>query len=419
MKIFVSAYACEPYYGSEPGIGWNFCNEMCKHHDVWVLTRANNQSAIDDYYALNGGQPSSLHFLYYDLPRWLAFWKRKRFGYRQYYYLWQIGAYWKYQHYVNTSGFDIVHHLTFANIAMPSLFMCCKPVTIWGPIGLFPIPKPIMKSLPWRIRIGESIRKAIMWLLMHMDPLRLITEYSADCIIEEPNRYFPSCFHTKALIRQLYQTGLNWHDPDYKLPPKTEHKDGKVRLLICSEFYHWKGVTYSCEIFGRIARKRKDVELSIYGRGIEEKNMRHILEKHGVSDKVSWYGYVKKHEMLLAQQKHDKLLYPTYHHGLATLVLQAMYAGIPIVGMAGDAVADTIADGIGLVASGNTMPDILDDLEKKTLQLIDSAELRRQCICRERELLQERFDWKIMVNKMCALYDEVIFASKRQCEKCV
>ena len=123
--------------------------------------------------------------------------------------------------------------------------------------------------------------------------------------------------------------------------------------------------------------------------------------------------------MLLALQNHDILLYPTYHHGLATLVLQAMYAGIPIVGMAGDAVADTIADGIGLVASGNTMPDILDDLEKKTLQLIDSVELRRQCICHEQELLQGRFDWKIMVNTMCSLYDELIFAVKGQCEKCV
>ena len=413
MKIFVSAYACEPYYGSEPGIGWNFCNEMCRHHDVWVLTRANNQPAIDAYYAQNGGQPTSLHFVYYDVPKWLSFWKRKRFGYRQYYYLWQIGAYLKYRRFVNSFGFDIVHHLTFANIAMPALFMCSKPITIWGPIGLFPVPKPIMRALPLRIRVGEYIRKAIIWIMMHLDPLHLVTEYSADCIIEEPNRYYPSCFHKNAPIRQFYQTGLNWNEPDYELPQKAERNDGKVRLLICSEFFHWKGVTYSCEVFGRIARKRNDVELSIYGRGKEEKAMRTILDSYGVSDKVTWHGYVKKHEMLLALQNHDILMYPTYHHGLATLVLQAMYAGIPIVGMAGDAVADTIADGIGLVADGNTMPDILDDLERKTLQLIDSPELRQQCINKEKKLLQGRFDWKIMVTKMCSLYDELVDKFKR------
>ena len=26
MKVFVSAYDCQPYKGSGPGIGWNFIN---------------------------------------------------------------------------------------------------------------------------------------------------------------------------------------------------------------------------------------------------------------------------------------------------------------------------------------------------------------------------------------------------------
>lgn len=407
MKIFVSAYACEPYYGSEPGIGWNFCNEMCKHHDIWVLTRANNQPVIDAYYATHGGCPESLHFLYYDVPKWLSFWKRKRLGYRQYYYIWQIGAYLKWRKFVNENGFDLVHHLTFANIAMPALFMCCKPITIWGPIGFFPIPKPIMEALPRRIRWQEKIRKGIMWTMMHLDPLHVITEYAADCIIEEPNRYFESCFRKHSKIRNLYQTGLNSNDPDYLLPKREPRKDGKTRLIICSEFFHWKGVTFACEVFGRIAEKRDDVELIIYGRGSEEGEMRRILAKHHVEDKTTWHGYVKKHEMLKALQNADVFLYPTYHHGLATIVLQAMYAGIPMVGMAGDAVADTIADGFGLVAEGNSMKEILDDLERKTLQLIDSPELRQTCISRGRELLEERFNWSTMVDRMCELYADL------------
>lgn len=407
MKIFVSAYACEPYYGSEPGIGWNFCNEMCKYHDVWVLTRANNQPAIENYYKSHEGCPRSLHFLYYDLPKWLSFWKRKRFGYRQYYYLWQIGAYLKWRKFVNGSQFDIVHHLTFANIAMPSLFMCCKPLTIWGPIGYFPIPKPILESLPFKIRILEKIRKSIMWFMMHLDPLRILTEHAADCIIEEPNRYLTSCFGDQSKIYNLYQTGLNCKEPDYILPERDRENDNKTRLIICSEFYHWKGVTYACEIFGRIAEKRDDIELDIYGRGKEEKNMKKILSQYHVENKVKWHGYVKKHEMMIALQNADIFLYPTYHHGLATIVLQAMYAGVPMVGMAGDAVADTIADGFGLVAEGSSMKEIIDDLVKKTTQLIDSPSLRQSCIQRGHQLIRDRFNWTIMVNKMCELYKDL------------
>lgn len=38
MKILVSAYACEPGKGSEPGVGWSFVNELAKKHNVTVLT---------------------------------------------------------------------------------------------------------------------------------------------------------------------------------------------------------------------------------------------------------------------------------------------------------------------------------------------------------------------------------------------
>ena len=51
MKVLLSAYACEPNKGSEPGVGWNWAIEIARlGHKVWVLTRANNQPSIDSKY---------------------------------------------------------------------------------------------------------------------------------------------------------------------------------------------------------------------------------------------------------------------------------------------------------------------------------------------------------------------------------
>lgn len=36
MKILLSAYACEPNKGSEPGVGWSWATEYAKQHQVWV-----------------------------------------------------------------------------------------------------------------------------------------------------------------------------------------------------------------------------------------------------------------------------------------------------------------------------------------------------------------------------------------------
>ena len=47
LRVLISAYACEPGKGSEPGV-WNFSKEMAKHHDLWVLTRLNNREIIEN-----------------------------------------------------------------------------------------------------------------------------------------------------------------------------------------------------------------------------------------------------------------------------------------------------------------------------------------------------------------------------------
>ena len=65
LKIFISAYACEPEKGSEPGIGWNVVNELAKYHEVHVLTRANNLDSIKAALPHDGQNPI---FYGYDLP---------------------------------------------------------------------------------------------------------------------------------------------------------------------------------------------------------------------------------------------------------------------------------------------------------------------------------------------------------------
>ena len=93
LKLLISAYACEPGKGSEPGVGWRWALETAAlGHDVWVLTRSNNEPAIAHQLAVLG-HPSNLHFLYYDLPPSLRWWKRGGLTVHLYYLLWQWGAY--------------------------------------------------------------------------------------------------------------------------------------------------------------------------------------------------------------------------------------------------------------------------------------------------------------------------------------
>lgn len=412
MKIFMSAYACEPEKGSEPGIGWNVVLHLSSYHDVHVLTRGNNRDLIEKH--VPAGSKPSLTFHYYDLPKSLSFWKKKRRGYRFYYYLWQYASYFKFRRFVNESGFDIVHHLTFANFAMPAPFVFTQPITIWGPVRYLDTPAPILQSLPPKVRIKESLRHLLMLIMTRMEPGRVLTLRRANWVLETPGRDMQSSFSKDIQAKVIHhpQTGINTREPEYRLPEKREHQ-GNVRLIICSEFVHWKGVIFSAEIFSRIAVRRRDVELIVCGYGPEEKEMRKIFDRYNVADRVSFRGFLDKREMLLTLQNSDILLYPSYHHGLATVILQAMYVGLPIVVLKGDAVAAAVAGACGLAAEGESLDDILDHLEMLTEKLIDDPGLRAELGARGRDLIETTYEWEQLVRKLDGVYQRVAHESKR------
>ena len=110
--------------------------------------------------------------------------------------------------------------------------------------------------------------------------------------------------------------------------------------------------------------------------------------------------------MLQALCDADILLYPSYHHGLATLILQAMWAGLPIVAMLDDPVAQAVGEGAGVVAKGATMGEVLEDLCARTLDLIDSPSRRQRLGQRGRELVRETYDWSKTVDRLSRLLVE-------------
>src|SRR5580704_8224357 len=46
-RILISAYACSPFHGSEPGVGWSWVRAVAADHDVTVLTAEFNREVIE------------------------------------------------------------------------------------------------------------------------------------------------------------------------------------------------------------------------------------------------------------------------------------------------------------------------------------------------------------------------------------
>jgi hypothetical protein len=159
LKILLSAYACEPNKGSEPGVGWNWALELAKqNHRVCVLTRLSNRPSIESALASSGEVPG-LRFVYFDLPGWARWWKKGLRGIYLYYFLWQIGAFLAARELHKQDRFDLVHHVTFVSIRQPSFMGLLGIPFIFGPVGGGEnTPWALRRSFPFRGWLWELAR---------------------------------------------------------------------------------------------------------------------------------------------------------------------------------------------------------------------------------------------------------------------
>lgn len=204
MKILLSAYACEPNKGSEPGVGWNWAIELTKFgQDVWVLTRSNNRESIENELAKNPGV-NKPHFIYYDLPVWARRLKKNRGGIYPYYIAWQLGALKIAQKIHIRENFSIVHHITFGVIRLPSFMGQLGIPFLLGPLGgSESAPFAIQNGYPLRGRVVDGIRELLnMWV--RFDPLMNNTFKTASVILlktPDSKKSIPHKFHYKTKVQ--------------------------------------------------------------------------------------------------------------------------------------------------------------------------------------------------------------------------
>lgn len=163
LKVLLSAYSCEPGKGSESGIGWNVACGMARHHDVWVLTRAQNRRLVEP--ALAANPVKGLTIVYHDFIGVPGGWDGEDSLASIHYPLWQLSLYAAARRLHRSIGFDIAQHVTWGRHWSPSLLSLLGIPFIWGPLGGGEsTPPPFLEGLGARGRIAERCRDAARWV---------------------------------------------------------------------------------------------------------------------------------------------------------------------------------------------------------------------------------------------------------------
>lgn len=331
MKILLSAYACEPNKGSEPGVGWYWAIEMAQlGHDVWVLTRENNRTNIEESVVRKKGL-RNLHFLYYDLPAWARWWKKGGRGVRTYYFLWQWGAYKLAKDIHHSESFDMVHHITFGVVRQPSFMGGLGIPFIFGPVGGG-------ETAPWRLRRGYGLKGLVLDALrdainafVKIDPFMLYTFSTANKIYvktPETHNIIPKKFWPKVQVQ--LEIGIEESQGVDDIP-LTSHGTEIFRVLYVGRFIYWKGMHLGLKAFASLLERVPNASLTMVGKGKDEIRWRRLAKKLGVDDRIEWISWMPQKELSQLYFQHDVFLFPSLHDSSGNVVLEALAHGLPVV----------------------------------------------------------------------------------------
>jgi len=406
-RILTCAFTCCPpampgFTGGEDVLGWNLLQQIARFHDVWALTQEEDRPSIE--LACTKRPVPGLHFHYVVFPRWLKPLLKFQGGHQLYYYLWQINAYLAARRLHQKLGFDLFHHITYANDWMASFIGALLPIPyVRGPGGgAHRTPKDIEKEYTLGGRLWERFRRLGQWLF-RLDPFFVRGQSRARAILVcnwDSMRQIPNKWSHKVHLFPV--SGISSEDLSVSTPAKAE--DREFMVLAAGSLIRVKGFGLAVRAFKLFADKHPDSRLTIAGEGPEEPRLRGLIRRFYLEERVDLLGAVPRDDLLSRMASSDVLLFPSLRDGGGTVVIEAMAAAKPVVclDIGGPGLHITEACGIKITPTSpsETVQNLAEALER--LYLDENLRIKLGGAARERA--EQVYHWDRLGERLMEIY---------------
>lgn len=389
MKILISAYACETGRGSEGEIGWRLVLRLAEKNDVWVITRANVRQVHDLAFKSNP-KPERLHFIYFDLPWIFRFYKKGARFFLLYYYLWQIGVGFKALMLNKKYRFDVLHHLIGGMDWMPSGLAMVPGKFVWGPVGSENTHPFMRKYLSTSSKIKDVLRLAVRWWMRNLDPFVRLTGARASMVLSHTPETMPKRYLHK--MHAFTQTGIEI-SPLLAKQKETFDRSVSLRLIYAGELKDWKGARLALGAALKFFETDSTATLRIVGDGPLRHEMEVVAKSHPQGSRVTFLGRLPMEALVQVLYDSDVFVYPSFHHGLATVVLQAMLTGLPVICVEGDAISRAIGSRAGISVQMLKDADPVDGIVQALHMLAQNESERQRLAKAAREIAISEYSY--------------------------
>lgn len=392
-KVLLSAYACSPFRGSEPGNGWSWATHVAAlGYEVWCFTNVEDRKEILEAAQQAGLQ--NLHFVFVELPfgiddKFLDTASKKIYFH---YLVWQKAAAKIAIRLHKQIQFDIAHHVTFGSLQQGSfIWKLSGAKKIFGPVGGGQHALPLLKEYFGKSWKTELMRHKISSLGLKFSSNFRNTVLKSDYVLVT---------NTDTLNMALAVKGSDKNKilfvPDTAVPkvmediePVIRYADEKLKLVWVGRMLPRKGLNLVLHALSKLP-PHVNYSLSIVGGGECFPLMDRWIEQYGVDrKKLNILGQIPFFEVVDEYKKADVFIFCSLRDSFGAQLTEAMAFGLPVIALNIHGVTLGVPDNCGIKITPQTREQTVQHIADAITKMHDDPEFRRACSVHAREHSKE------------------------------
>lgn len=405
--ILATAYAINPYKGSEDGTGWQYALQIARFQHLIIYTRENNEEPIrrfiKEHKDISGIE--NITFKFYDTPYFLRFWKKGGRGALLYYYMWQIGIALKLKR--TEQDYDIVHNLNFHNNWTPSFLWVLKKPLVWGPVAFHPqIPKQYTGHFSFKSKLKESATWMMKRIIWWFDPFLKIARKKASKILAPNTESFDYLGVEYEKRVPLISVASEVHDL------KFTSRAGKFKVLSVGRFVDLKGFDIVLKSFHLFYDQlpvldQVNVELHLIGKGPNIAQLQKYINDNNLENRVFITEWLEREKLKEHYELASCFLFGS-HEGAGMVVPEAMSYFNPVICFNNIGPGVMVDDYSGIRLGYTNYDQSIEDFSTALLKLYQDPKMLEELSLGARKRFEQELTWDKKGEVLKDVYDQVV-----------
>lgn len=181
-------------------------------------------------------------------------------------------------------------------------------------------------------------------------------------------------------------------------------------ITTISRLVEKNGIDILIDAVAEVKKKMPDVRCVIVGDGPERKKIESRIKNHGLEGTVRMEGEVAHEKLPEYLSQADIFVRPSRSEGMGNAFVEAMAAGLPVIGTAVGGIPDIIThEKTGLLVR----PEDAQGLADAMMRLLTDSGLASRIAAAGMEKARRDFDWDAIARRYAAIFTEEIHVQKR------